>query len=227
MPVFVRSGTIVLPGDVVAEGNYRAGEGVMRTNGRLVSLYLGIVRVTREGISVTPFKHIYIPRVGDIVVGKIRDVGVTNWLVDINSPYPAVLQVSEALSRPIDVTKIDLRRYLDIGDVIVAKVIEFDYLRDPMLTIKESRLGKVTGGLLLEFQPSLVYKVIESRLRLIDEVKSKLKCDIYVGKNGRVVVTGARDRLLEVVDLLTMIFEDFSPGSTSRIRAQVSRLGRR
>ena len=225
MPIFFKSGSIVLPGDVIAEGNYRASEGVTRTDNKYISLYLGILRIGKSGsLSVIPFKHIYVPEVGDIVVGKVRDVGVTSWLIDINSPYPAVLQLSEALSKPIDVTKVDLRQYLDIGDVIVAKVIEFDYLRDPMLTIKESRLGRVTEGLLLEFQPFLVYKVLESRLKLIEEVKSKLKCDIIVGKNGRVVVMGAKDRLLRVVDVLMMIFEDFSAGSTERIRKYISKL---
>ena len=225
VPIFFKSGNIVLPGDIVAEGNYRVSGGVTKTDNRYVSLYLGIFRIEKDGsLSVIPFKHIYIPEVGDIVVGKIRDVGVTSWLVDINSPYPAVLQLSEALSRPIDVTRVDLRQYLDIGDVIVARVIEFDYLRDPVLTIKESRLGRVTEGLLLEFQPFLVYKVLESRLKLIEEVKSKLKCDIIVGKNGRVVVMGAKDKLLRIVDVLLMIFEDFSAGSTGRIKKHISRL---
>ena len=225
VPIFLKSGSIVLPGDVIAEGNYRINEGVSKIDDKYVSLYLGMLRIKKgNNLSVIPFKHIYIPQVGDIVVGKVRDVGVTSWLIDINSPYPAVLQLSEALSRPIDVTKVDLRQYLDIGDVIVAKVIEFDYLRDPMLTIKESRLGRVTEGLLLEFQPFLVYKVLESRLRLIEDVKSKLKCDIIVGKNGRVVVMGAKSKLLRVVDVLTMIFEDFSAGSTERIRKYISKL---
>lgn len=225
VPIFLKSGSIVLPGDIVAEGNYRISGGIMKTNDKYTSLYLGIFRVEKNRVlSVVPFKHIYIPEIGDIVVGKIRDVGVTSWLVDINSPYPAVLQLSEALSRPIDITRVDLRQYLDIGDVIVARVIEFDYLRDPILTIKESRLGRVTEGLLLEFQPFLVYKVLESRLKLIDEVKSKLKCDIIVGKNGRVVVMGAKDKLLRIVDVLLMIFEDFSAGSTERIKKHISKL---
>ncbi len=225
MPIFFRSGSIVTPGDIIAEGSYKAGTGISRSDNKFMALYMGIVKIDPDGtINVIPFKNIYIPKVGDIVVGKIRDVGVTSWLVDINSPYPGVLLISEALSKPIDVTKIDLRDYLDIGDVIVAKVIEFDLLRDPMLTIKESRLGKVTQGLLLEFQPSLVYTVLEKRLKLIELIKKKIKCDIIVGKNGRVVILGAQEKLNQLIRILTMIFQDFSPGSTIRIKSYIERL---
>lgn len=225
MPIFFRKGSIVAPGDVVAEGTYKAGNGIVKIGNKYISLYMGIFDIDIDNtLHVIPFKNIYIPNVGDIVIGKIRDVGVTSWLVDINSPYPGVLLVSETLSRPIDVSRIDLRTILDIGDVIVAKVIEFDLLRDPMLTIKESRLGKVNQGLLLEFQPSLYYSIIENRLKMIEKIKDKLECDIIIGKNGRVVILGAQEKLDQVVRILNMIFQDFSVGSTDRIKRYIEKL---
>ncbi len=46
-------------------------------------------------MGVVPLSGQYMPERGDMVVGKIEDVSASNWLVDINAPYPAPLHVNE------------------------------------------------------------------------------------------------------------------------------------
>ena len=44
---------------------------------------------------VMPVKGAYIPRIDDIVLGRVTDIGMSGWQVDIYAPYPAMLPASE------------------------------------------------------------------------------------------------------------------------------------
>jgi len=185
---------IVLPGEVVKVGDIKTTTEVIKLDDKLVSTLIGIPKMKRRRgervLSVLPLKTPYIPKEGDIVIGKIVDIGVTNWLVDINSPWKAILPISEVLSKPVNVSKIELKDYLNIGDLIVARVIAFDLTRDPLLTIKESRLGKATRGLFLELS-SWDWLLLKSKEKtLLRGVKKKANCNIVLGANYRVLMIG-------------------------------------
>ncbi|HDI74334.1 MAG: RNA-binding protein [Thermoprotei archaeon] len=224
MPVFFTQRQIVAPGDLLAEGNYSLGSNVYAIENRIYSSVLGLAEI-KDGrvISVIPLKGCYIPRVNDIVIGKIIDVGIASWLVDINSPYTGYLQVSDALSKPVDITKIQLRKFLDIGDIIVAKVTAFDLTRDPQLTIKESRLGKVEKGSLVEISPVKVPRVIGKKGSMISMLEKELGCEIIVGQNGRILVTSRnKARELFAVRLIKIIErEAHISGLTDRIKSMI------
>ncbi|RLE94927.1 MAG: RNA-binding protein [Thermoprotei archaeon] len=221
MPVFFTQRQIVAPGDLLAEGNYNLGNNVYSIDGKIYSSVLGLAEI-REGriITVIPLKGCYIPKVNDIVIGKVVDVGIASWLIDINSPYTGYLQVTDALSKPVDITKIQLRKFLDIGDIIVAKVIAFDLMRDPQLTIKESKLGKVERGSLVEISPVKVPRVIGKRGSMISMLERELDCEIIVGQNGRILVTGKnKARELFAVRLIKMIEKEAHvTGLTDKIK---------
>jgi len=52
---------------------------------------LGILKVSDEEISVVPLAGKYFPKVGDRIIGRIEEIEVSGWWVDINSPYRAFL----------------------------------------------------------------------------------------------------------------------------------------
>jgi len=186
MVILKKNGSLVFPHSILAEGSYKVGPGVYREENKYFSSLLGFFKKSNDNIlSVLPIKSTYIPSVGDIVIGKIIEIGISSWIVDINSPYNAILQLSETISRPIDLAKIDLREILNLGDIIVAKVIVFDLTRDPLLTIKESKLGRVREGYMLEFSKNESLNLYE---RNIKEIIEKLKCNIVIGKNKRLLI---------------------------------------
>jgi len=225
MPIYVKSKDITVPGELLAEGQYAAEGAVYVVGKKLYAKALGVVEIEREKrrrkIRVVPLKKKYIPHVGDRVVDKIIDVCVTNWTDDINSPYTAVLQASEVLPRPTDAARIDLSSYLKVGDLIVAKVIAFDFSRDPLLTVKEKGLGKVTRGTLVEIDPAKVARVIGRRGSMIKMLTDTLGAEIIVGQNGRIIVV-AEDRDIESIALLAIKKierEAHVSGLTDRIRS--------
>lgn len=190
VPIFVTSGQVVVPGEVVAEGAYEVSGPHIVLGKRYAAKVLSVAIVEKpKKLRLVPIKRCYIPAEGDLVVGKVIDVGPTFWLVDINSPYTAILQVSEVFPRPTPSIK-DLTEILQVGDLVAAKVLSFDFMHDPLLTLKESRLGKLDRGLLVEVAPARVSRVIGKKGQVVEYIKEALGVELIVGRNGRVVIIG-------------------------------------
>ncbi|HVP82278.1 MAG TPA: RNA-binding protein, partial [Nitrososphaeraceae archaeon] len=63
----------VIPGDVIIEGNYKPLMNVFRKENSIIATRIGIAELSKDGIKVIPLSGIYIPRINDIVIGKIID----------------------------------------------------------------------------------------------------------------------------------------------------------
>jgi len=151
---------------------------------------------------------------------------MTNWTVDINSPYTAILQVTEVFSKPTSISRSSLSSILNVGDIIIAKVIAFDFTRDPLLTIKESKLGKISKGMVIEITPSKVPRVIGKRGSMINLIKEMLKVNVIVGKNGRILVIGSKPEheALAVMVIKKIEKEAHTTGLTDRVKSYITKM---
>lgn len=225
--ILVEPRSIVLPGDVLAEGSdVQPGSiYIERVGDKLVATITGLAVVEeRDGrkiVSIIPLEGAYIPKPGDIVIGLVEDIGITHWEVDIASPYKGVLTVQEVLDRPFNPATDSLKRYLDVGDYIVAKVLAFDRARDPLLTIKGEGLGRITEGAIVEIKPSRVARVIGKKGSMINMLTRETGCSILVGQNGRILVRCPNKELEEVAVLSIKKIEEeaHTTGLTERVRA--------
>jgi len=156
VPILLEKRQLVVPGDLVAEGDYIAGDNTYKEKDKIYASRVGIVEYETKRIDVVALKSFYIPRMEDIVIGTITEVGFSGWMVDINSPYPALLRASDVLSRPFKPQKDDLPQVLDAGDLVVAKIVSYDRTHDPQLTVAEPGLGKITRGQILKVTPTKV-----------------------------------------------------------------------
>ncbi len=86
---------VVAPGELLAEGEQQLGDNVYRIGTRIYSACIGIMELDGTRVFVVPLKGGYIPNVGDLVAGRVVDVGLSGWSVDIRSPYEAMLPASE------------------------------------------------------------------------------------------------------------------------------------
>ncbi len=225
--ILVEPRSIVLPGDVLAEGSdVQPGSiYVERVGDKLIATITGLAVVEeRDGkkiVSIIPLEGAYIPKPGDIVIGLVEDIGITHWEVDIASPYKGVLTVQEVLDRPFNPATDSLKRYLDVGDYIVAKVLAFDRARDPPLTIKGEGPGRITEGAIVEIKPSRVARVIGKKGSMINMLTRETGCQILVGQNGRILVRCPNKELEEVAVLSIKKIEEeaHTTGLTERVRA--------
>ncbi len=211
---------LVTPGDLLAEGDYIAGENTYKEGNRIYSQKLGLVDFDDKKVFVVPLRGRYIPKVGDIVVGQVTDVSLNGWSVDINSPYKAVLSVPDVTGKSFSPKLDSLTKILGVGEVVVGKITAFDRTRDPTLTIKGAGLGKVGDGLIVNLTPTKVPRLIGRKGSMINILKRETGCEIIVGQNGRILIRGRDSKKVElVVEAIRMIEEQAHiSGLTDRIK---------
>lgn len=221
MPIYFQNKDIVVPGDCIASGpNYKAGTGTFREGNCIYSAVIGLLEIKNNTINVIPLEGTYIPRPNDIVIGKVIDVAIASWKVDIRAPYLATLPASNVFDKPIDPVKEDPRKYLDVGDTILAKIVSFDRTHDPILTIKEKGLGKLKGGRLINMEPTKVPRLIGRKGSMINMIKGETKCKIIIGQNGRIWISCERPEIEDIIEMVIRRIEReaHTAGLTDRIR---------
>jgi exosome complex component RRP4 len=219
MPTFFERRQIVTPGDLIAEGPYIAGENTYKEDSRIYASRIGIVEYDDKKIDVVALKAFYIPRVEDIVIGTVVEVGFNGWTVDINAPYQAMLRASDVLSRPFKPQKDELSQVLNAGDLIVAKIIAYDRAHDPQITVAEPGLGKITRGQIIKITPTKIPRVIGRKGSMVSMIKEETGCQIILGLNGTILVTGKtpEDEELAMMALHKIDEESHTSGLTDRI----------
>lgn len=206
MPFIVEKRQLVMPGDILAEGDFNPGENTYREGGKIYSSLTGLANMAGKNVYVVALKGFYMPVVGDLVIGKVIDLRLGGWVVDINAPYAAILPTSEAFDRSFNSRRDEMASYLDVGDLVVAKVIVFDRTRDPQLTIKEGGLGKVSNGRLVRVTPTKIPRVIGRKGSMINLLTRGTDTRITVGQNGVILVSGERPEMEALaVKVLQMI----------------------
>jgi exosome complex component RRP4 len=178
---------IVVPGDLLDDSGMGAGNNAYVLNGKVYAGVLGVKNVFHDTVGVIPLGGRFMPITGDTVVGIIEDIGPSNWLVDINAPYPAPLHVNEV---PWKVEFGDTSKYLGVGNVVLLKILMVDESRKIQVTMKDSGLRRIEGGQLLEIPHSKVSRVIGKSGSMIQMIKNLTDCRIFVGQNGRIWVDG-------------------------------------
>ncbi|MGY0288311.1 MAG: hypothetical protein DSO07_09995 [Thermoproteota archaeon] len=196
--VYVKDREIVIPGQKIAKGMTPGDNVYIDKEGFLRSALLGLASLEGNKVDVIPLASAYIPKVNDLVVGKIEKISGGTILVDINSPFTAVI-----------VPPRNNKLGLEVGDVILAKVKAFDGMSSPLLTLEFEGLGKISGCVLLEIDPAKVPRVIGRRGSMLNILSSKTGSEILVAQNGFVVVKPRDHRsLMAIMRALEVIQEE-------------------
>lgn len=219
MPIFFEKREIVVPGDLLAEGDYIAGENTFKEGNRIYASRVGLIEYANKKIQVVALRAFYVPRVGDTVIGKIVEVGVSGWIVDINSPYMALLRASDVLEKGFNPRKDDLTAIYDVGDMIIAKIVSYDRTQNPLLTVNERGLGKITRGQIVQITPTKIPRVIGRKGSMINVIKRETGCNIVLGQNGLILVSGRslESERLAVMAIRKIEEEAHTSGLTDRI----------
>ena len=193
---------LVLPGDVIDDTGAKAGEYAYSREGKVYAAVMGIKNVSPIGVSVIPLWGQYMPSAGDFVIGIVNDIGPSNWMIDINAPYPAPLHVSEV---PWKVEFGDTSRFLNIGNVVLLKILSVDESKKIQVTMKDSGLRRIEGGRLVKINHSKVSRVIGKQGSMISLLKNMTDCRITVGQNGMIWVDGDDENADVAAEAIKMI----------------------
>lgn len=208
---------VALPGEVLEEKKGRKLDDNVYVEGdKVFAKVLGIPIITENEIKVVPMSGVYIPRINDKVIGIIERVEISGWLVDINSPYISFLPVSDGVDEFVDVHRMDISRFFDVGDVIFCKVSKVT--KDKTIRVSMRSLGarKLYGGVVLKVKPTKVPRIIGRGGSMVNLIKNKTGCVIYIGKNGFVWIRG--DNKAKAIEaILTIERESHTLGLTEKI----------
>jgi len=227
--IHVRNRELVVPGQLVAEGDYRLRDGAYREGKQVYSSVVGLAYLQGEDIKIVPLQRPYIPSRGDVVIGVVVDSYHSGWVLDLNSPYTGNLFVSDLLHRKVDLNREDIGKYLGIGDLVAATVKDVDERMRVQLETEGFRKGKVDSGKLIEISPAKVPRVLGRKGSMLKILQESTGCKLIVGQNGRIIVQGEDPHMVNaVVQALLMIErEAHTSGLTDRVRLQLEKLKRR
>jgi len=213
--IHVENKDLVIPGQILADDEYYSGRGTFKEDGKICSSLLGRVSLRNKKIRVIPLKSKYVPKKGDVVIGKIKDVRFSMWDVDINSPYSGILPAFEVFGRE----KKELNKVYDVGDVLFLRVVEVDEIKKAKLGLKGRGMGKFKGGIIVDIAPTKVPRLIGKKGSMINMIKDKTKCKIVVGQNGLVWVKGNEDMEQLTREIIHLIeAEAHTSGLTNKIK---------
>jgi exosome complex component RRP4 len=207
---------VVIPGQILGEiPPFKAGRGTFVENKKIYSEILGTLNIQEDFISVIPLRGRYDPEVGDFVIGVVEEASTSNWMVDINAPYPALLHVNEV---PWEIEFADTEKYLNTGDTILAKVLSVDESKKLQITLNDRNLFKLKGGHLIDFEPSIYRRIIGKKYSMIEIIQKYTRCRIKVGKNGRIWIDGDSEGIEKVLQVISKIENEAATfGLTDRI----------
>jgi len=207
---------LVIPGEELGDNSYKPGTGTYLKGDRIFASLLGVKNVRSGYINVLPLSGRYMPRPGDSVIGIIKDVGPSSWIVNVNSPYPALMHVNDV---PWKVEFGKTSQYLRAGDTILAKIGQVDETMRIQVTLKEPGLRRLDRGHITRITPSKVPRVIGKSGSMVSLIKEYTGCKVFVGQNGIIWMDGDSEGIAYASKCIDMIDRDAQMmGLTDRVR---------
>ncbi|KAI9261452.1 exosome component 2-like protein [Phascolomyces articulosus] len=220
---------LVTPGETITtdqqfmrgHGTYTDGENIV------VSAVAGSVERVNKLLSVRPLKNRYTPEIGDIVVGRVTEVAMKRWKIDVNGRQDAVLLLSSVnlpggvQRRKNESDELHMRLFFSEGDVLVAEVQSFYADGSMGLHTRGFKFCKLRNGSFVNVPPVLVQRC-KSQFH-------SLPCgvDIILGLNGYIWVNkkpqGLPENNTEEMDT-TIMYSSINDEITPEERAVIARV---
>lgn len=216
---------IVVPGEILATGmDYLPAKGAFREGDRIVASQLGIVTVSGRLIKIVPLAGSYIPKCGDIVIGRVADLTYSSWFVDVGYAYDANLNMREATSAFIP-RGTDISEIFRIGDLLVTKITNVTRSKAIDVSMRGPGLRKLVGGKVIEVPAAKVPRIVGKAGSMIGMIKEMTDCQVLAGQNGRVWISGKDpDNERMAVDAICFIVENAHvSGLTDRVKSFIER----
>jgi len=188
--LLVKEKDIVVPGEVLANGmDYLPAGGAIREGENIIACRLGLINIDNRLVKVIPLTGRYIPKRGDMVIGEITEIGFNGWRVNFGWAFDANISLKDGSGDYIE-RGADLTRYYDFGDMIICKIVKVAGSKITDVTMKGPGLKKLGKGRIININPQKVPRIIGKQGSMISMIKEYTNCDILVGQNGKVWISG-------------------------------------
>lgn len=205
--LLVKDKDIVVPGEVLASGmSYLPGHGTYRDNDKVIANRLGLLNIDGKVLKTVPLAGRYMPKRNDVIIGKVIDILMSGWRLEINSPYSAVLPLKDASFNYI-AKGADLTRYFELDDYVVVKITNVTSQNLVDVTCKGPGLHKLKGGRIIHVNTHKVPRIIGKKGSMVSLVKKATDCKVTVGQNGIAWISGDPEMEVITVNAIKMIEE--------------------
>ncbi|GAA5904780.1 hypothetical protein JCM8208_001352 [Rhodotorula glutinis] len=184
-------GTVTGPGQVIADAHrWMRGHGTYVHDDQVLASVAGTLERVNKLVSVRPLRTKYRGEVGDLVIGRIVEVGPKRWKVETHASQNAVLMLSSinlpggVQRRKLESDELQMRTFFQEGDLLVAEVQAFFGDGAMSLHTRSLKYGKLKNGQLVTIPPSLVLRQ-KSHFHSL----AQLGVDVIIGLNGYVWVS--------------------------------------
>ncbi len=208
---------VVVPGELIVSGeDYLPGDNTRREGKNILASRYGLAEEKGRLVKIIPLSGVYMPRRGNVIIGKIIDLTFNGWIIDIDAPYSGFLSVTECNKF---LNKNDLANFLDIGDVVACKVYSVKR-KGVDLTLKSRGLGKLESGILIKVNSNKVPRIIGREGSMIKIIKDETKTDITVGQNGLIWIKGnqVEDEIKAKETIMLIVSKPFVSGLTDKVK---------
>ena len=224
--LIVKEKEVVVPGEVIATGmDFLPGMGTTRQSDNIVAARIGLVNVDGRAIKLIPLSGQYLPRNGDTIIANVVDVNFSGWRVETNSAYSAMLNVKDATGDFVP-KGADLTQYFDVGDYLVAKIVNVTTQMLIDLSLRGPGLRKLGEGRILKVASSKVPRIIGKKGSMVSMIKQATDTKIIVGQNGIIWISGEdpKGELIAVNTIRKIEEEAHIPGLTDRIKSYLEQI---
>ena len=195
---------IVVPGEVIWEEEIRAPNTVI-VGGKTCATVLGMVRDDK----FIPLELVYVPKVGDNVVGIVTDVRHAGYSIDLNLPYNGFISSK--------FTRITLKQ----GDFIYGRIKFVDEVGNVDITDAK----RLPAGKLLDVPASKVPRIIGKRSSMLNLIRDGTGCSMFVGNNGYIWIGGKGNLQLALKTIKLIIQKAHTRGLTDTVAAYINENG--
>ena len=217
--ILVEERQLVVPGEELAEGiDYLPGDGAFREDDKIFAMKVGLAHLDKRLMKVIPLGGKYLPKEGDVVIGKVVDITMHGWRVDFGWPFFATIMLREG-SRDFIPNGADLTQYYDFGDYLAFKITKVKGSKIIDGSMKFPGTRKLTNGRMINVQPTRVPRIIGKQGSMISLIKDATGCFIVVGQNGNVWISGGEPekQLLAIRSIKLVEKEAHGEGLTDKI----------
>ncbi len=158
------------------------------STGSCVATVCGVVERINKLVFVRPIRSRFVGEVGDVVVGRISEVGGDRWLVDIGGTQFASLPLGginlpgSVQRRRTDEDKMQMRDYFREGDVFVCEVQKIMENGEVIVHCRSNKYGILRNGQLVQVDASLVRRQASHFLTLPGTSGELVQ--VVLGNNG-------------------------------------------
>lgn len=217
--LLVKDKDIVVPGQTIAKGlEFLPSNGTYRLNEEILANKLGIIIIEGKVLKTIPLSGRYLPQKNDVIIGKVNDILMSGWRLDINCPYSAVLPLKDA-SFDFIAKGADLTRYFNLEDHVMVKITNVTSQNLIDVTAKGPGLKKLRGGRIMTINPQKVPRIIGKKGSMISMIKKATDSKIMIGQNGLIWFEGTPEMEVIIVETIKKIeTESHVSGMTDKIK---------